>query len=405
MQKRVLFTLLFILYISSYLYSKYCHFCSSYLTDEKTICPYCQNPQKKPGNENEACSACKAINADNRYCTNCGYSFYYMHDEFKQAVIDFYQKKYNAALTHLDGILKKDKYFYPAIRYKINTLILTGQFQQYYHEIKSKAQSSQDISLLYTLGYVYLMNNEKDNSYAVFKQALKEYPQFSEVHMEIYEITKDPTYLEKAIEDKPSYYLPYIKISQSLFQEGKYEMMGDYLSYALTLFPYDYEIWYLKGRLEYSTGNFNTVTMKYYKNSIKYNPFFMPAYYYLARLYLQNNNVLDALKTFKYIIDQNDQDEITMLSLYYSAKLIDRVLHYDLLTLETSLKDRDYLTYYKKAFQLLNRIKHYQHSDEAERSQLKELQTLFENYEKGFIDKYEFLDQRKYLFFPRDNIK
>jgi len=331
-----------------------------------------------------------------------------MDNEFKIGVIEYYKKNFIQSLKIFNKIIDENKFFYPAIRYKINILYNIGGLKEYLDElINKKITNPEDISLLYELGITYYKNNEKENSLATFQRALEIYPQFSEVYTELYEITKNIEYLKKSIKYKPSFYLPYIKLSEDLLNQGKYEKIPEYLSFALRLFPYDYRIWYIKGRINFIAQNYESQTLRYFNYSIKYNSGFIPSHFYMAKTYLYRNNIIKALSKFKEIIkNSSKQDEILMLSDYYVGQIIDRIVNFDLINLKTAITDdRNYKDYYRNALELFQRIKKFSFATDNEIEKLNELKAIFESYEKGFIDRYEFIDLRRNLFFPREKSK
>jgi len=408
-RKVILLIALIILFSSFSLYAKFCHFCGSKIDDTKKICPYCKSIQPKEVSEKTIpCPACGKNNFYlNYYCTNCGYPLKFMHTKFKEAVIEFYKKNYAQSLKILNSILKNNKYFYPAIKYKIEILHQIGKFKNYYNNTKANLMSNpDDISLLYTMGICYYKNKEKENSLTTFQKALRIYPEFAEVYTEMYEITGNIEYLKKSIKLKPSYYLPYIKLAEISLQQAKYEKIKEYLAYALNLFPYDYRIWYIKGRLNFDTKDFGTQTLEYFNKSIKYNPEFVPSHFYVAKLYFHRNNIVSALREFEKIIENPlNFNEILMLSNFYAGKIIDRIINFDLINLNYALKENDFIKYYKATFKIFEKIKDFHFATGNEIQQIKELNTMFKNYTNGFIDKYKFLELRRKLFFSGKETK
>lgn len=408
-KKVILLTVLIILLSPYLLYSKFCHFCGSKIDDTKKICPYCKSAQPNIVSEKRiTCPACGKNNYYlNFYCTNSGYPLKFMHTSFKEAVIEFYKKDYAQSLKIFNSILENNKYFYPAIKYKIEILRQIGRFKNYYNNTKASLMSNPaDISLLYTMGICYYKNKEKENALTTFQKLLRIYPEFAEVYTEMYEITGDTKHLKKSIKLKPSFYLPYIKLAEISLEQAKYKKIREYIAYALNLFPYDYRIWYIKGRLNFDTKNFGPPTLEYFNKSIKYNPEFIPSHFYVAKLYLHRNNIIDALREFEKIIENPlVPNEILMLSNFYAGKIIDRITNFDLINLNYALKEKDFMKYYKNAFKLFEKIKDFHFTTENEIQQIKELNTMFKNYTKDFIDKYRFLELRRKLFFSGKETK
>ena len=399
---RVKILIFLFIFLPFYLMAGYCDFCGSLIVDKK-LCPYCKNSLQKDYSSKISCPVCESINSSkNRYCTNCGYPLKFLNEEFKNAVIEFNKGNYKSSLNLLNKILKEDRFFYYAYEYKIEILYKNGNLSNFYSEIKNRLRiEKDDLPTLFVMGLLYYKNGEKVNSISTFKDALKIYPEFSEAYYELYKITGEFEYLKRAIEYKSSFYLPYISYAEYFVKDKKYEDAKDYIDKAFKLFPYDYRIYYIKGRIKIKENDISKETLNFFKKSLEYNPGFIPAKYYTGKLYYLQNDILKSLDTFKEILTEKEvEQEIYMLSNFYIGLIYDRVNNFDLFNINLA-ESRNYLKYYEESFNNLSLIKDFIYATTEEYDKILLLRDLTEFYKNKVIDSNKYLEERRIAIFKK----